>query len=120
MLNLRSAFPIRVLLLGLLLFSSVAYAWECDSNRIPFTHRPSDYYGSGEYFATCPQDDTPIRCYHYHRHWICQKNETFYWDRNRESAARTACGCSLLQGVAPASPAISKEPSTRFHDFPSE
>jgi hypothetical protein len=108
------------MLLWLLLFSSAAHAWECDIDRVPFTHRPSDYYGSGEYFATCPQSEASIRCYHYHRHWICQKNEAFYWDRNLESAARTACGCPLPQGVAPASPAISKKPATRFHDVPAE
>ena len=107
-------------LLGGLLFTSPGGAWECEDARIDFTHRPSDYYGSGEYFATCPQGGTQIRCYHYHRHWVCQKNEAFYWDRNLESAARTACECPLPEGVAPASPAISQEPQSRFHDVPAK
>ncbi len=118
--NLRAAFPIPAILLGILLSSFSAHAWECGDGRIPFIHKPSDYYGSGEYFTTCPQSDTRIRCYHYHRHWVCQKNEAFYWDRNLESAARTACECPLPEGVAPASPAISQEPKRRFHDVPAE
>lgn len=91
-------------------------AWECDDKVVPFTHEPSDYYGSGEYFATCPETDVQIRCYHYHRHWVCEKEETYFWDRNLESAARIACGCSLPEGVAPASPAVSTNPDTRIHD----
>ena len=120
MLNPRTAIPIRAILIGIFFFSSMAYAWECTDEPIPFTHKPSDYYGSGEYFATCPQTDTQIRCYHYHRHWICQKGENFYWDRNLESAAREACGCPLPDGVAPASPAISKSPKNRFYDVPAK
>jgi len=101
-------------------FSIVAHGaqWHCDDAQVPFVHTPSDYYGPGEYRATCPQSGRSIRCYHYHRHWVCQKGDTFYWDRNLASAARTACGCPLPRGTAPSSPAVSKNPPTRFHDVP--
>jgi len=118
--RLQTVFFLPEILLGILLYPFAAYAWECSDDRIPFVHKPSEYYGSGEYFATCPQGDARIRCYHYHRHWVCQKNESFYWDRNLESSARTACKCPLADGVAPASPSISKEPKSRFHDVPVE
>lgn len=95
-------------------------AWECEDDSVSFTHRPSDYYGSGAYLAVCPKIDVQIRCYHYHRHWVCQKEETFYWDRNLASAARTACDCPLPEGVAPSSPAVSIEPETRFHNLPAQ
>ena len=87
---------------SLLLFSVAlpANAWQCDDARVSFEHHPSDYYGDGEYLSQCPDDETPIRCYHYHRHWICEKGDQYYWDRNLESAARAACGCTLPDGVA--------------------
>jgi hypothetical protein len=101
--------------LCLLVFSKAqGEQWECGSDNVTFTHKPSDYYGSGEYFSTCPNPEITIRCYHYHRHWICQKESAYFWDRNLESAARTACGCPLPEGMAPASPSVSKEPQTRF------
>jgi len=79
-----------------------------DCGEIVFEHKPSGYYGSGEYFMTCPdQGGERIRCYHYHRHWVCEKTDTLYWDRRLESAARTACGCNLPFDTAPASPATS-------------
>ncbi len=120
MLKMGMIILIWAILPGIILFSSPVYGWECEDGKIAFRHKPSDYYGSGEYLTDCPQTGARIRCYHYHRHWVCQKNEDFYWDRNLESAARSACGCPLPHGVAPASPAISKEPGSRFHDVPAE
>jgi hypothetical protein len=120
MLKMRLMVRMGIILIGVFLFSSLGHAWECEDSDIAFTHTPSAYYGSGEYLADCPSDGAPIRCYHYHRHWICQRGEDFYWDRNLESAARTACGCPLPEGVAPSSPAISKEPHNRFHDVPAK
>jgi|GEM_PF-1500218 len=95
-----------------------AGSWTCDRTPIPFSHQPSDYYGSGEYATVCPITDTPIRCYHYHRHWICEKQDLLYWDRNLESAARLACQCPLPTGMAPSSPAIVRKPENRFHSVP--
>jgi hypothetical protein len=106
-------FPVSLFLL-VFAWASIGAGWECQDATIFFTHKPSDYYGSGEYFASCPETGTPIRCYHYHRHWVCEKGETYYWDRNLESAARTACGCPLPPGVAPASPAVSENPAKRL------
>ena len=103
-----------------LLFTSSGAAWECEDVAIPFTHVPSDYYGPGEYFAECPKTGIRIRCYHYHRHWICEKEEIYYWDHNLESAARTACDCPLPPGTAPSAPAVSTKPATRFHDVPAK
>jgi hypothetical protein len=116
---------IILLLIGAFLFPlslsvSPGDAWECEDESVPFTYKPSDYYGSGEYFALCPEITVQIRCYRYHRHWVCQKGTTYYWDRNLESAARTACNCHLPEGVIPASPAISKEPETRFLGTPAQ
>lgn len=91
-------------------------AWECNGKNTMFTHVPSQYYGSGQYFSVCPDKNEQIRCYHYHRHWICEKNEIYYWDRNLESAARAACGCNSPVDVEPSAPAISKKPKTRFHE----
>jgi hypothetical protein len=113
----------RFATIGLLVVVGLAWhtacrAWECDGETVAFTHRPSDYYGSGEYVSVCPDDTASIRCYHYHRHWICQKEASFFWDRNLASAARTACGCPLPEGTAPSSPSVSTEPETRFYDFP--
>ncbi len=108
------------LLVPLLICVASGHAWECDLVAVPFTHKPSDYYGSGEYFATCPETDVQIRCYHYHRHWVCEKADVYFWDRNLASAARTACDCALPEGVAPASPAVSTTPETRFHDVPAK
>lgn len=103
----------------LLLFCAApACAWQCGDARVVFDHHPSDYYGSGEYLSQCPASETRIRCYHYHRHWICEKGDLYFWDRNLESAARTACGCPLPDGVAPSAPAISKNPDKRFHSVP--
>jgi len=92
----------------LLLISSlcdIGLAGDC--REVAFEHKPSDYYGSGEYFMTCPNEGVGIRCYHYHRHWVCEKGDTLYWDRRLESAARTACGCNLPSDTVPASPATS-------------
>ncbi|BBO68979.1 hypothetical protein DSCA_29090 [Desulfosarcina alkanivorans] len=107
-------------LLPLLLSAACTHAWECAEDAVPFTHKPSDYYGSGEYFTVCPETDVQIRCYHYHRHWVCEKGDVYFWDRNLDSAARTACGCPLPEGVAPASPAVSGTPASRFHDVPAQ
>ena len=81
-----------------------------DCRDLSFEHKPSTYYGSGEYFMTCPAEDVRIRCYHYHRHWVCEKGTTLYWDRRLDTAARTACGCELPPDTAPASPATSGKP----------
>ncbi len=97
---------------------AAADAWPCDRTPIPFSHQPSDYYGSGEYTTVCPKTDIPIRCYHYHRHWICEKQDMLYWDRNLESAARLACQCPLPPGMAPSSPAIVRKPENRFYSAP--
>jgi hypothetical protein len=104
-------FAAFLLPLGLLVH---CFAWECEDKNIAFKHIPSTYYGSGEYFSDCPGSADHIRCYHYHRHWICEKDETYYWDRNLESAARAACDCSLPDTVKPSAPAVSKKPETRF------
>lgn len=120
MVSNRIVLSLNVFLLALLFSLPKGHAWECADDRVAFTHNPSDYYGSGEYLTTCPQRDETIRCYHYHRHWVCQKKAHFYWDRNLQSAARMACDCPLPEGVAPASPAISTEPDSRFHDVPAE
>jgi hypothetical protein len=58
---------------------------------------------------------TDIRCYHYHRHWVCEKGEWLYWDRNLDSAARVACGCALPTGTAPSAPAVTKQPAERVY-----
>ena len=118
MLKRKILFLAEFLLLSVFVSVSSSYAWECEDDVVPFTHQASEYYGSGEYFAVCPETVVQIRCYHYHRHWVCEKEETFYWDRNLESAARTACDCPLREGVSPSSPAISKEPASRFHNVP--
>lgn len=109
-----------LLLVPFMICVACCHAWECADDAVPFTHKPSDYYGSGEYFATCPETGVQIRCYHYHRHWVCEKSETYYWDRNLESAARTACDCPLPDGVAPASPAVSTKPAKRFYSVPAQ
>lgn len=85
-----------------------------DCENVTFEHVPSNYYGLGEYFMTCPNDGVRIRCYHYHRHWVCEKGENLYWDMRLDSAARTACGCSLPADTVPASPAISGKPKKRI------
>jgi hypothetical protein len=85
----------------------------CTETPFAFTHQPSNYHGAGQYFSVCPTDGEPIRCYHYHRHWICAKEDTLFWDRNLETAARSACGCPPLPGTRPASPAISENPDQR-------
>lgn len=103
----------------LIFFSAIPVnAWQCNDAQVAFDHRPSDYYGSGEYVSQCPQEKVRIRCYHYHRHWICEKGDLYYWDRNLDSAARTACDCPLPEGVAPAAPAVSRKPQNRFHSIP--
>ena len=97
----------HLLLIGI--FAGIGPAEDC--GEIVFEHKPSDYYGPGDYFMTCPVEGTRIRCYHYHRHWVCQKGTTLYWDRRLETAARTACGCNLPADIAPASPATSGKPN---------
>jgi hypothetical protein len=96
----------HVLLCGA--FAGIGRAEDC--GKIVFEHIPSDYYGPGDYFMTCSADGIRIRCYHYHRHWVCEKGTTLYWDRRLDTAARTACGCSLPADVVPASPATSGKP----------
>jgi hypothetical protein len=85
-----------------------------DCRDLHFEHIPSKYYGSGQYFMNCPDEGIRIRCYHYHRHWVCEKGQTLYWDRRLDSAARTACGCSLPNDTVPASPAISGRHGTEI------
>ena len=46
----------------------------CPETPLVFTHQPSDYYGPGTFFLSCPTDGRTIRCHHYHRHWICGKD----------------------------------------------
>jgi hypothetical protein len=107
---------------AMLLLLCIAVAWgatscssgpSCPDRLFVFRHEPSDYYGAGQFFATCPSDGEAIRCYHYHRHWICEKADTLFWDRNLESAARSACGCPPLPETLPASPAVSENPEQR-------
>lgn len=81
-----------------------------DSGPLILEHIPSKYYGFGYYYTTCSKDGTQIRCYHYHRHWVCEKGNILYWDRRLEAAARAACGCSMPDEIVPASPAISGKP----------
>jgi hypothetical protein len=83
-------------------------ARSCDD--ISFEHRSSEYYGPGRYLAECPEDGAAIQCHHYHRHWVCENEGVFYWDRNLKSAALAACGCPPAPGTAPASPAVSPPP----------
>jgi hypothetical protein len=98
-------------LISIILIAGIASpSTAADCGDLSFEHKPSTYYGSGEYFMTCPGEDIRIRCYHYHRHWVCEKDTTLYWDRRLDSAARTACGCELLPDTAPASPATSGKP----------
>jgi hypothetical protein len=85
-----------------------------DCGNINFKHVPSDYYGFGDYFMSCPDDAISIRCYHYHRHWVCEKGDILFWDRRLESAARMACGCDLPPDTAPASPATSGKPAKKI------
>jgi hypothetical protein len=100
---------------GLVLFSvALAFGWECSDPAVTFRHEPSDYYGSGQFFSQCPADLQPIRCYHYHRHWVCEKQDTLYWDRNLQSAARAACRCPLPQQTRPAAPAVTQKPAKRI------
>jgi hypothetical protein len=102
-------------LIALMLIASLcspAAAEDCPD--LSFEHKPSTYYGSGEYFMNCPGDSVRIRCYHYHRHWVCEKGKTLYWDRRLDSAARTACDCNLLPDTMPASPATSGKPGTEI------
>jgi len=112
----KYSFRFRWLLLFYLLLTGVlaniGLAGDC--GEIVFEHKPSDYYGSGEYFMTCPAEGIRIRCYHYHRHWVCEKADTLYWDRRLETAARTACRCNLPVGIAPASPATSGKPGGKI------
>ena len=98
-----------------LMIAGQALAWDCQNEEIPFTHEPSDYYGSGIYYTGCPGDGADIECYHYHRHWVCDKGDWLYWDRNLDSAARAACGCPMRPGVVPSAPAVSKKPAKRIH-----
>jgi hypothetical protein len=116
--QMRFSMGFLYLLLLLILFLpfTSCFAWECKDEKIIFNHVPSSYYGSGQYFSDCPDKNNGIRCYHYHRHWICEKNDTYYWDRNLESAARAACGCTLPDHVKPSTPAVSKKPKTRFSE----
>ena len=100
------------LLLLISVFAGINLAEDC--GKIDFEHKPSDYYGPGDYFMTCPADGIRIRCYHYHRHWVCEKGTTLYWDRRMETAARTACGCNLPADIAPASPATSGKPNGKI------
>jgi hypothetical protein len=81
-----------------------------DCRNITFEHQPSGFYGPGDYFLTCPNEQVRIRCYHYHRHWVCEKDDLLYWDRRLESAARSACGCPLPPDTLPAAPARSGRP----------
>jgi hypothetical protein len=81
-----------------------------DCRNITFEHQPSDFYGPGDYFLTCPNEQVRIRCYHYHRHWVCEKDDLLYWDRRLESAARSACDCPLPPDTVPATPATSGHP----------
>ena len=101
----------HLLLIGVLV--NIGLAEDC--GEIVFEHKPSEYYGPGEYFMTCPADGIRIRCYHYHRHWVCEKSDTLYWDRRLETAARTACGCQLPPDIAPASPATSGKNRENIH-----
>jgi hypothetical protein len=89
-------------------FNNFILAGDCE--HLQFEHKPSDYYGPGDYLMTCPDDGVRIRCYHYHRHWICERGDILHWDRRLESAARAACDCDLPPDTAPASPAISGKP----------
>ena len=86
------------------LYTSNVIAGDC--LKLKFEHTPSEYYGPGEYFTSCPEGEM-VRCYHYHRHWVCEKDDILYWDRRLESAARLACNCKLPPDTAPASPAVS-------------
>jgi hypothetical protein len=99
---------LSILFLQICNFSNSILADDCE--HIQFEHKPSEYYGPGDYFMNCSDDGVRIRCYHYHRHWICERDDTLYWDRRLESAARAACGCDLPSDTVPASPAISGRP----------
>jgi len=106
----RRCLPALIALMLMASLCSPALAEDC--RDLSFEHKPSEYFGSGEYFMICPGDGIRIHCYHYHRHRVCEKGKTLYWDRRLDSAARTACGCSLPADTAPASPATSTKPGT--------
>jgi hypothetical protein len=118
-LNLRSLKPAILALTlcaGLISPAQVlAGGWRCQDPAVAFRHEPSDYYGSGQYFTQCPDNGQEIRCYHYHRHWVCEKENTLYWDRNLESAARAACSCPLPPDTQPAAPAVTEKPVKRIY-----
>jgi hypothetical protein len=107
---------------GMLFLLCLAIVWgaaactfspACPETPFVFRHEPSDYYGAGQFFAVCPAAGGTIRCYHYHRHWVCEKEGTLFWDRNLETAARSACGCPPLPETLPATPAVSGNPDQR-------
>lgn len=107
---------------GLRVLLGLALAWgaaactsgpACPETPFAFRHEPSDYYGAGQFFADCPAGGAGVRCYHYHRHWICEKEGSLFWDRNLETAARSACGCPPLPETLPAAPAVSGNPAQR-------
>jgi hypothetical protein len=102
-----------VVLTGFSVLAACSAVRSCPETSFAFTHQPSAYYGPGQYFSVCPTDGEPIRCHHYHRHWVCAKEGTLFWDRNLESAARSACDCPPLPGTLPAAPAVSQNPDQR-------
>jgi hypothetical protein len=81
-----------------------------DGKKLLLKRQAPKYYIYPEYLGICPDQETTIRCYHYHWDWICEKGDTLYWDRRLETAAYEACGCALPDDIAPASSFKSKKP----------
>ena len=97
---------VYLLIPSLVLVLSWATVRAGDCDRIVLKPEPYAYHIYPDHHAVCP-DGAPIRCYHYHWDWICEKGERLYWDRRLEAAAHAACGCPMPEGVAPASPYVS-------------
>lgn len=112
--NIRYGFYILLSILFFAVCNSSNSIWADDCEQLQFEHKPSEYYGPGDYLMNCPDDGFRIRCYHYHRHWICERGDILHWDRRLESAARAACGCNLPSDTVPASPAISGRPKNEI------
>jgi hypothetical protein len=98
----------------LLILLLCANLWAGSDNRCQIRLDPSvpKYFIYPEYWATCPNTGTAIRCYRYHWDWVCEKGENLFWDRRLEAAAYAACDCPLPEHIAPASPAVSPKPRT--------
>ena len=86
-----------------------------DCGHLTLETREPAYHIYPNHYGVCP-DGTPIRCYHYHWDWICEKGDKLYWDRNLQAAALASCGCPMPPGLAQASPFVSDKPPEDIFD----